>query len=99
MFLLIDIAVLLAAYAAAFCVRMNFAEPIAGWQSACVSSLSACAVQMALLTVFRLNRAWKWRVTAREMPKYVAVFAVSAVLLIGLRMILSDGSMSWARPP
>lgn len=99
MFLIIDIALLLAAYAAAFCVRMNFAEPIAGWQSACVSSISACVVQMTLLTAFKLNRAWRWRVTARDIPKYVMVFALSAVALIGLRFLLPCGSMLWARPP
>ena len=99
MFFIIDIALLLGAYAAAFCVRMNFAEPIAGWQSACVSSVSACVVQMALLTAFRLNRSWKWRVTARDMPKYVAVFMLSAVLLVGLRMLLPHGNLMWARPP
>ena len=99
MFFIIDIAFLLGAYAAAFCVRMNFAEPIAGWQSACVSSVSACIVQMVLLTAFRLNRAWKWRVTARDMPKYVAVFMLSAVVLVGLRVMLPDGNMMWARPP
>lgn len=99
MFLIIDIALLLAAYAAAFCVRMNFAEPIAGWQSACVSSISACVVQMMLLTAFKLNRAWRWRVTARDIPKYVMVFALSAVALIGLRFLLPCGSMLWARPP
>ena len=99
MCLIIDIALLLAAYAAAFCVRMNFAEPIAGWQSACVSSISACVVQMTLLTAFKLNRAWRWRVTARDIPKYVMVFALSAVALIGLRFLLPCGSMLWARPP
>ena len=99
MFLLADMLLLLAAYAAAFCVRMNFAEPIAGWESACVSSISACAVQMALLTAFRLNRAWRWRVTARDIPKYAAVFAISAVALVGLRMLLPHGGLMWARPP
>ena len=99
MFFVTDILLLLAAYAAAFCVRMNFAEPIAGWQSACVSSVSACAVQMALLTAFKLNRAWRWRVTARDMPKYAAVFALSAVALLGLRALLPCGGMLWARPP
>ena len=99
MFFIIDIALLLGAYAAAFCVRMNFAEPIAGWQSACVSSVSACVVQMALLAAFRLNRAWKWRVTARDIPKYVTVFALSAVMLVGLRVILPHGNLMWARPP
>ena len=99
MFLIADIFLLMAAYAAAFCVRMNFAEPIAGWASACVSSISACAVQMALLTAFRLNRAWKWRVTARDIPKYAAVFAISAVALVALRMMLPHGGLMWARPP
>lgn len=99
MFLIVDITLLLAAYAAAFCVRMNFAEPIAGWQSACVSSVSACVVQMVLLTAFRLNRAWRWRVTARDIPKYVAVFALSAAVLVGLRILLPCGNMLWARPP
>lgn len=99
MFLLADILLLLAAYAAAFCVRMNFAEPIAGWGAACVSSISACIVQMALLTAFRLNRAWRWRVTARDIPKYAMVFAVSALVLVGLRMLFPDGGMLWARPP
>lgn len=99
MFLIVDIALLLAAYAAAFCVRMNFAEPIAGWQSACVSSVSACVIQMAMLTAFKLNRAWRWRVTARDIPKYVAAFALSAAALVGLRFLLPCGSMLWARPP
>lgn len=99
MFLAADILLLLAAYAAAFCVRMNFSEPIAGWASACVSSVSACAVQMALLTVFKLNRAWRWRVAARDIPKYAVVFAASAAVLVALRMVLPQGSLLWARPP
>jgi FlaA1/EpsC-like NDP-sugar epimerase len=78
---------------------MNFSEPIAGWEAACASSVSACIVQMALLTAFRLNRAWRWRVTARDIPKYAMVFAISAAVLVGLRILLPDGGMSWARPP
>ena len=96
---LLDIAVLAVAYAAAFCVRMNFAEPLAGWRSACISSVSACAVQMALLTAFGLNRAWRWRIAARDIPKYAAAFALSAAFLLCMRMLMPAGEMSWARPP
>jgi FlaA1/EpsC-like NDP-sugar epimerase len=99
MFFLSDILLLLVAYAGAFCVRMNFSEPIAGWQSACVSSVSACIVQMLFLAAFRLNRAWRWRVTARDIPKYAIVFALSALVLVGMRIMLPDGRMLWARPP
>ena len=99
MIALADIAVLVVAYAAAFCVRVNFAEPLAGWRAACISSVSACAIQMALLTAFGLNRAWRWRIAARDLPKYAATFAISAVLLLGMRVMLPAMNMSWARPP
>ena len=94
-----DILLLLAAYAAAFGVRMNFAEPLAGWRSVCVSSVLACAIQMAFLTAFGLNRAWRWRVAARDVPKYVATFALSAALLLSLRTFLPNGIIGWLRPP
>ena len=94
-----DILLLLAAYAAAFGVRMNFAEPLAGWRSVCISSVLACMIQMALLTVFGLNRAWRWRVAARDIPKYVATFALSAALLLCLRALVPNGSFGWMRPP
>ena len=94
---LFDLLLLVVAYAAAFCVRMNFAEPLAGWRSACISSVSACAVQMVLLTAFRLNRAWRWRIVAKDVPKYAAAFSLAAALLLGLRMLMPD--LSWARPP
>ena len=96
---LLDIAVLVAAYAAAFCVRVNFAEPLAGWRAACISSVSACAIQLALLTAFGLNRAWRWRIAARDIPKYAATFAISAALLLGMRVMMPAMNMSWARPP
>ena len=99
MIALADIAILAAAYAAAFCVRMNFAEPLAGWRSACISSLSACTIQLAMLTAFGLNRAWRWRVAARDIPKYAATFAIAAALLLGMRVMMPASSMSWARPP
>ena len=99
MIALADMVILAVAYAAAFCVRMNFAEPLAGWRSACISSVSACAIQMALLTALGLNRAWRWRIAAMDIPKYFATFVVSAVLLIGMRVLMPAGDMAWARPP
>ena len=99
MIALADLALLAAAYAAAFCVRMNFAEPLAGWRTSCVSSISACAIQMCLLTAFGLNRQWRWRVTSRDIPKYAAAFGLSAMLLLGLRALMPAGDMAWARPP
>ena len=99
LFVLSDLLLLLAAYAASFGVRMNFMEPLAGWRSVCVSSVLACAVQMTLLTAFGLNRAWRWRVAARDIPKYVATFALSAALLLGLRALLPNGAVGWIRPP
>ena len=99
MIALFDLLLLLAAYAAAFCVRMNFAEPLAGWRAACISSVSACAVQMALLTAFGLNRSWRWRLAAKDIPKYALTFAIAAALLLGLRLLLPDMRLTWARPP
>ena len=93
----LDLLLLEAAYAAAFCVRMNFSEPLAGWRAACLSSVSACAIQMALLTAFGLNRAWRWRIAAKDIPKYAMTFVLAAVLLLGLR-VLFPGLM-WVRPP
>lgn len=94
-----DIVVLFVAYAAAFCVRMNFAEPLAGWRSACISSVSACVVQMALLTLLGLNRTWRWRIAAKDLLKYAATFAIAAALLLWMRMLMPGPSLSWARPP
>lgn len=95
----LDIAVLLAAYAAAFCVRMNFAEPLAGWRSACVSSVFVCAIQVAALAAFGLSRAWRWRVAAKDIPKYAAAFGIAAALLLSMRIMMPSGDLSWARPP
>ena len=92
-----DLLLLAAAYAAAFCVRMNFNEPLAGWHAACLSSISACTIQMVLLTAFGLNRAWRWRIAARDIPKYAMTFILAAALLLGLRVLLP--SLTWARPP
>ena len=94
-----DLLILVCAYAAAFCVRMNFAEPLAGWRSVCVSSVWACAIQMALLTAFGLNRAWRWRIASRDLPKYAATFAIAAALLLGMRLLMPAASLAWARPP
>lgn len=99
MIAVVDIAVLLAAYAAAFCVRMNFAEPLAGWRSACISSTFVCAAQMAMLAAFGLNRAWRWRIAAKDIPKYAAAFGIAAALLLGMRVLMPDAGLSWARPP
>lgn len=94
-----DIVVLFVAYVAAFCVRMNFAEPLAGWRSACISSVSACVVQMTLLTLWGLNRTWRWRIAAKDLLKYAATFAIAAALLLWMRMLMPGLSLSWARPP
>lgn len=99
MIAVIDIAVLLAAYAAAFCVRMNFEEPLAGWRSACNSSIFVCVAQVAMLAAFGLNRAWRWRVAAKDIPKYVAAFGIAAALLLWMRALMPNAGLSWARPP
>ena len=99
MIALADWIILETAYAAAFCVRMNFAEPLAGWRSACLSSVSACVVQMLLLTAFGLNRAWRWRIAARDVPRYVATFLIAAAVLLGMRALMPSTNMFWARPP
>lgn len=99
MLVLVDLLLLAAAYAAAFCVRMNFVEPLAGWRSACISFLPTCLVQLSLLSAFGLNRAWRWRIASRDIPKYISVFALSAALLLALRMLLPSSGLSWARPP
>ena len=99
MIALADLAILAVAYAAAFCVRINFVEPLIGWRAACLSSLSACAVQMALLTAFGLNRAWRWRIAAKDIPRYMATFLIAAVVLLGMRVLMPTLNMAWARPP
>lgn len=95
--ILSDAALLITAYLAAYVVRLQFGAPSCGYPAAIISVISALIVQTGLLTLFGLNTSYRWRVFGRDLPRYAAVFMLSAAFLLVMRILAPD--YSWARPP
>ncbi len=94
---LADSIVMAAAFAAAFALRFEFEEPIWGWKGAWISFLTVWSVQTAMLLFFDCGR--RWRLRARDLPRFVGSFAASVVVLTAMRILLPTPDKLYIRPP
>ena len=92
-----DALVMAAAFAAAFALRFEFREPVWGWKGAWISFLTVWIVQSAMLRAFDCGR--RWRLRARDLPRFMGAFASSVVLLTALRTMLPSIEHLYIRPP
>ncbi len=93
----VDSFVMVAAFAAAFALRFEFQEPMWGWKGVWVSFLTVWCVQMAMLVVFDCGR--RWRLRARDLPRFVGAFAASVVVLTAMRVLMPRSDQLHIRPP
>lgn len=93
----LDAAAMAAVYALAYCLRMDFAEPLCGWRKVAISAVVVVAVQLcalALAGAYRKN--WSRFALADGVRTVLALFA-TCVLFVILRGALPG--ISGARPP
>ena len=95
--ILADTAVMAAAYAGAFVLRLGFVEPNWGWRSAVSSFAVVWAVETAVLAAFGCTR--RWRLKALDVPRYAAAFASIGAILLALRAFLPDMAVAAFRAP
>ena len=94
---LVDTAIMVIAYAAAFLLRFDFHAPGWGWARVWTSFITVWSVQLAALIAFDCLR--RWRVRARDIGRFSAAFGAALVVLIGFRLIFRSGSQIHIRPP
>ena len=83
--LLIDLAVMIVAFAAANALRFDFQTPPRGWAFAAESFWLIAFVQMLALLAFGCYRlVWRF-ITARDMPRFVGALAIAIAVLMLLR--------------
>ena len=92
-----DALVMVAAFAASFALRFEFQEPLWGWRGAWVSFLTVWSVQTAMLLFFDCGR--RWRLRARDLPRFMGAFVASVVVLTAMRVVLPAPSQLYIRPP
>lgn len=92
-----DALVMAAAFAAAFALRFEFEEPMWGWGGAWISFLTVWSVQAAMLLLFDCGR--RWRLRARDLPRFVGAFVASVVVLAATRVVLPGNEHLYIRPP
>ena len=97
--LLVDAAVLAAAYMGAFALRFDFGEPRWGWSAVAASFLTVCAVYVALLLVCGCYRhAWR-RFSLRDLPRYATATFLACVALTLVRYFTPVETYLSVRPP
>ena len=94
---LLDTAIMVIAFAAAFALRFDFREPSWGWFGAWTSFAIVWAVQMAALWSF--DCLYRWRLHSRDILRFVVMFASSVVLLTFIRGVLYSPLQLVIRPP
>ncbi len=92
-----DALVMVAAFAASFALRFEFREPVWGWRGAWLSFLTVWSVQTAMLLFFDCGR--RWRLRARDLPRFVGAFVSSVVVLTVMRIVLPSNAHLYIRPP
>ena len=92
-----DALVMVAAFAAAFALRFEFQEPVWGWKGAWISFLTVWSVQTAMLLFFDCGR--RWRLRARDLPRFMGAFASSVVVLTVMRVVFPSIEHLYIRPP
>ncbi len=92
-----DALVMVAAFAASFALRFEFEEPIWGWKGVWISFLTVWSVQTAMMLFFDCGR--RWRLRARDLPRFVGAFASSVVVLTVMRIVFPSNEHLYIRPP
>ena len=92
-----DALVMVASFAASFALRFEFQEPDWGWRGVWISFLTVWSVQTAMLLFFDCGR--RWRLRARDLPRFVGAFVASVVVLTAMRVVLPAPSQLYIRPP
>ena len=92
-----DALVMVAAFAAAFALRFEFQEPVWGWKGAWISFFTVWSVQTAMLIFFDCGR--RWRLRARDLPRFMGAFASSVVVLTVMRIVFPSNAHLYIRPP
>ena len=92
-----DALVMAASFAASFALRFEFQEPIWGWKGVWGSFLTVWSVQTAMLLLFDCGR--RWRLRARDLPRFMGAFAASVVVLTAMRVAFTSNAHLYIRPP
>ena len=92
-----DALVMVVSFAASFALRFEFQEPDWGWRGVWISFLTVWSVQTAMLLFFDCGR--RWRLRARDLPRFVGAFVASVVVLTAMRVVLPAPSQLYIRPP
>ena len=95
----VDTLVMLAAFAAAFAVRLEFREPAFGWRSAEICFGVTWVVQMLALFITGCYRIPWRRIRPLDLPYYIGAALLSCGILTTLRFAFSEGCHAWLRPP
>ena len=97
--LVIDAAVIGAAYLGAFILRFDFREPSWGWRAVALSYVTVCVAHLASLVACGCYRlAWR-RVRFTDFPRFVLAMALACVALTFLRFEMPNVSLAHIRPP
>ena len=94
---LVDVAVMVAAYASAFALRFDFREPRWGWGGVWTSFILVFVIQLLSLVAFDCLR--RWRVRARDIVRFALAFGTATAVLVAVRFIFRSESMLHIRPP
>lgn len=94
-----DAIVIAIAYFTAVAFRFSFGEPMWGWKRVGISCLAVCALNIIAMIVCGCYAiAWR-RIMLRDMPRFMAAAAVSAVTLTAFRVFLPSSTLDIARFP
>ena len=97
--LVIDVAVLGAAYVAAFLLRFDFCEPRWGWRVVAISFGTVAAVHLlTLLSCGCYRLSWR-RTRLTDVPWYLISAALACALLTVLRFLTPVETYMHVRPP
>ena len=95
--LLVDTAVMAAAYLTAFLLRFDFQEPWWGWRRVALSFVTVWVVQGVALSLFGCNKLlWRY-VSVGDVPRFIGAIGSSTVVLALLRMQFPE--QQGIRPP
>ena len=97
--LAMDAVVIAFAYLAAVALRFNFGEPMWGWRRVALSYGIVCLIYIAAMILSGCYAsAWR-RLMLRDVPRYMAAFGASAVILAALRVFLPGSTLALVRFP
>jgi len=95
--LIVDLAVMILAYAAAYVLRFNFNVPAERMQEGVCAFVVAAALQFAALLAFGCYRLlWRF-VSVCDVPRFLYAIGVSTAALVLLRLLLPE--IRVVRPP